>query len=849
MIESSFLGLVHNAALLLAVAFIFDLAASRWRAKQAISQQVLLGLAVGTIGVVVMITPWTFTPGIVFDTRSVLIGITGLFFGPFSTVIVMAMTAAYRHHLGGAGAWTGVAVILSSGIIGIAWRHFRRRPLSETSWRELYVFGVVVHLAMLALILTLPWATAMRVLSNIALPVILIYPLGTASLGMLMVNRMRHERAVEELQVSEERFRQLSEMLPEAVFETDKDLNLTYANTRAYELFGFTAEDLAKGLNGDDMLAPEDRKGARDNLIKRLRGELEGPVEYTALRKDGSTFRAIFHANAIMKGGLFAGMEGIIIDITSRKKSEEALKTSEKRYRELFDNAIEGIAVANLETGILTDCNRSFLHLTGYDRSELIGRSQTMLHPPEEGNPPVSGTFALHASEKKGAALPDLLLTKDGTVKDVEIKSGILDVGGVKVREGFFRDVTGERRTQREKETTLTLLRLLNDQNQTRELVRAITGYLQEWTGCEAVGVRLKEGQDFPYYETRGFPSEFVEAERYLCAKSLDGQLLKDATGNPVLECMCGNILSGRFDPKFPFFTEGGSFWSNCTTDLLASTSEADRQARTRNRCNGEGYESVALIPLRYSGTVLGLLQLNSRQKGRFTPELISFLENACEQVAIALAQRQAQAALRASLLEKEVLLKEIHHRVKNNLQIISSLLNIQSHHVKDPQALEAFRESMNRVKSMAILHEKLYRSENLARIDFLEYVKSLVAGLARTVRFNTKVGFEYAIEPISLSIDVAVPCGLIVNELISNSLKHAFPGGRTGCIHIGLHKENDKFLLSLSDDGVGFPKHLDFMHTDTMGIRLVVMLVEQLRGTIELSRDGGTSFTIRFQE
>lgn len=208
---------------------------------------------------------------------------------------------------------------------------------------------------------------------------------------------------------------------------------------------------------------------------------------------------------------------------------------------------------------------------------------------------------------------------------------------------------SAEVRYRHEREASLTLLRLLNDRNNTHELIRSLTDYLQQWTGCEAVGVRLREGDDFPYFETRGFPAEFVKAENYLCERDSSGEIRRDGVGSPVLECMCGNILCGRFDPALPFSTPKGSFWSNCTSDLLASTTEADRQARTRNRCNGEGYESVALIPLRHGDETLGLLQVNDRAKGRFTPEILAFLENAGDQIAMALVQRQAQAALRES--------------------------------------------------------------------------------------------------------------------------------------------------------------------------------------------------------
>ena len=176
-----------------------------------------------------------------------------------------------------------------------------------------------------------------------------------------------------------------------------------------------------------------------------------------------------------------------------------------------------------------------------------------------------------------------------------------------------------------------------------------LTTSLQNWSGCEAVGIRLHDGEDYPYYETRGFPPEFVQAEKYLCDYGLDGNILRDGKGDPVLECMCGNVLCARFDPAKPFFTAHGSFWSNCTTTLLASTTEADRQARTRNHCNGMGYESVALIPLRYGDQVFGLIQFNDHRPERFTHSLIASFERLADSLAIALLQRQTDEALRKS--------------------------------------------------------------------------------------------------------------------------------------------------------------------------------------------------------
>ncbi len=209
--------------------------------------------------------------------------------------------------------------------------------------------------------------------------------------------------------------------------------------------------------------------------------------------------------------------------------------------------------------------------------------------------------------------------------------------------------------------------------------------------------------------------------------------------------------------------------------------------------------------------------------------------------------RRVAEERIRLSLKEKEVLLKEVHHRVKNNLQIISSLLNLQSKYIKDDQALEMFKESRNRIRSMTLIHEKLYRSKDLANIDVSEYIQNLSSNLFRSYSAG-RVNLRTQVDDILLGIDTAIPCGLIINELVSNSLKHAFPE-KHGDIFVNLHRDNGKFTLVVSDNGVGFPETVDFRNTDSLGLQLVCTLTDQLDGVIELNRTGGTEFKITFGE
>jgi two-component sensor histidine kinase len=213
--------------------------------------------------------------------------------------------------------------------------------------------------------------------------------------------------------------------------------------------------------------------------------------------------------------------------------------------------------------------------------------------------------------------------------------------------------------------------------------------------------------------------------------------------------------------------------------------------------------------------------------------------------------RKQAEEQIRSSLQEKEMLLKEIHHRVKNNLQVISSLLYLQSKSTREEEALAVLRESQYRIRSMALVHEKLYQTQDLIRVDFAEYVKSLADYLLRAYGVSPgRVRLAIDVVDVFLNIDTAIPCGLIINELVSNSLKHAFPDGRAGEIRIGLDAaDGSHYTLLVADDGIGFPEHLNFRETGSLGLQLVNSLVDQLGGNIDLERCDGTKFLVVFAE
>ncbi len=214
--------------------------------------------------------------------------------------------------------------------------------------------------------------------------------------------------------------------------------------------------------------------------------------------------------------------------------------------------------------------------------------------------------------------------------------------------------------------------------------------------------------------------------------------------------------------------------------------------------------------------------------------------------------RKHAEEQIKSSLKEKEALIREVYHRTKNNMQVIIAMLHLQTQSIEDENVLQMFKEMEHRIKTMALVHEKLYQAKDLSRIDLKEYFNDLLSLLVRSYRdLSGGIRINKDMDSVSVTIDSAIPCGLVINELISNSFKHAFPGDRKGEIKVGLKSKDDGGLeIRVSDDGVGMPDGFDYRKTGSMGLKSVISLTEhQLQGELDLFTDKGTEFRIRLKK
>ncbi len=523
--------LVLNLTLLVALTVLSGFVDKRVN-RNSLPGALIQGALFGATAMIGMARPLVLGPGLIFDGRSVMISLCGLYFGPAAAAVAASASIAYRVALGGGGTLMGVLVALSSAVIGIAARGQMRPEDRPPSPARLYSFGLIVHIAMLCMTVALPDGSGAEVRRRIGVPILLLYPLATILAGKILSDQLESRKMIRALRESEERFQFSMEATNDGLWDLDVKSDTAYYNPAYYRNLGYE------------------------------------PGEFPAR---GESWRSNIHPE---------------------------------------------------------------------DRERAIAANEACIAGPRD-------------------------------TLDLEFR------------------------------------------------------------------MRGKDG--------------------------------------------------------------------------------AWRWIYSRGKCVSRGSDGTAL---RLVGTHVDITE-----------------------------RKRIEEELKRSLEEKEILLREIHHRVKNNLSIISSLLNLQSGMIKTPeQALAAFRNSRERIQAMSLVHEELYKSTDYSRVDMEEYVGKLAGQLAVAYGRDRNIDLVLEIEKIDLDVSTSIPCGLILNELVTNAYKYAFPDRRPGSIRIRLASSPGGFAeLTVSDDGIGLPEEADSESTGSLGLTLVRLLTDQLRGTLRIGTDEGTTFSIRF--
>ena len=620
----------------------------------------------------------------------------------------------------------------------------------------------------------------------------------------------------------------------------DQNGDVRHINKKGCQILGFSEKEVINKNWFKYFLPKHHRTEVKEvfNQIMAGRNKSFADYENPVLTKSGKV-KIISWQNSVIRNNnkKIIGVLGSGIDITKRKQIEKKLKQSESHFKNLFHVMVDPVIIVD-KKGTFLEITDRMEEIIGYKREDFIGKSflNTKLATAKSKALMMKNlTKRLMGIDVKPYEVT--MISKDGLKIPFEINAIKIDYKGQAADLVSLRDVTERKKAEKEREEYLREREFITDVIVTASRMKDVDEI------CQCLGESVQKVNKRAYIAVSLYDPELngvriralVGFEKYL------DRLIKLTGADPEKLIFhpdeMGEISKFYFSGKLELIPEG--LYNLLERKIAKPVCKTIARILGVEKAFAVGF---ALENRSYGGIII-LVPKSQDIKYK------SAIETIASHVSEMLRRRQAERKIEKSLHEKEVLLQEIHHRVKNNLTITSALLNIQADQIENKeQALAAFNETKDRVYSMALVHEKLYNSEDFSRIDMKSYIESMSRQLLRAYAEKKKISIKKEVADVFLNINRAIPCGLIMNELMTNAIKHGFPKNKKGTISISFRIiKNKHHELIVQDNGVGIPSNINIKTTDTLGLKLVNLLIGQIDGNLNISRKEGTQFIITF--